>query len=115
MVMLMLHLMVSEMTTYEFFEGMIFEQSMSRKVNGVVKKDKFLLMTADEFFAKLSEIPNLAGQRTRKCIALNKFLAPNKSASSMKYILANKVKNCLTKMHSDEDIINALVQKIEEA
>ena len=114
MIMLMIHLIDVEMTTLEFFHDLIFEQSIIRKVNGVEKKDKFLMMLSTEFFAKIAEIPNLSGQRTRRCPQLNKFLAPNKMPSSQKFILANKVKACLTKMSQDDDIMNALCKTVED-
>ena len=59
MIMLMIHLMQTENTVQEFFEDVIYEHSLQRRVNGEIKKNKFLLINSEDFFFKLSEVPNL--------------------------------------------------------
>ena len=112
--MLMIHLMQSELTVQEFFEDVIYEHSLQRRVKGEIKKNKFLLINAEDFFWKLSEVPNLENQGKTPCIDLNKFLSINKNTHSLKFILANKVKACLTKMSQDEKIMEELENKFEE-
>jgi len=100
MVMLMLHLIQNDMTTQEFFEEVIFEQSLKTKTKQFTK----ILLKADDFFRVLKE----KGIRSKSTehVNLRDFL--KLSADHPELISLDQIKQTLEQMAENEAFMAAI-------